>query len=94
MIFEIAVCDSVPKGRHVVATGASPWTGMKNYGVSRRDDMNPDAQTHVVPSGLKNTICGTTHGLAPVATTFRHSVAEAQPELTRTPSCWILNNGT
>ncbi len=77
MIFEIAVCDSVPKGRHVVATGASPWTGMKNYGESRRDDMNPEAQTHVVPLGLKIAVLGTNHGLAPVATTCRHSVAEA-----------------
>ena len=87
MISHDATCDSVPMGRQDVATGASPWTGMKNYDESRRDDMNPEAQTHVVPSGLKNTICGTTHGLAPVATTFRHSVAEAQPELTQTSSC-------
>ena len=58
-------CNSVPTGRQDVATGASPWTGMKNHGESRRDDMN----------------FGATHGLAPIATTFRHSVAEAQPEL-------------
>ncbi len=44
--------------------------------------MNPAAQTHVVPLGLKNTILGTIHGLAPVATTCRHSVAKTQPELT------------
>ncbi len=45
--------------------------------------MNPEAQTHVVPLGPKNALFGTTHGLAPVATTFRDSVAETQPELTR-----------
>ena len=79
----LSECDSVPKERHVVATGASPWTGVKNYGESRRDDMNPAAQTHVVPLGLKNAIFGTIHGLAPVATTCRHCVAKAQPELNR-----------
>ena len=87
MISHDDTCDSVPMGRQDVATGASPWTCRKNYDESRRDDMNREAQTHVVPSRLKNTICGTTHGLAPVATTLRHSVAEAQPELTQTSSC-------
>ena len=76
-------CDSVPKGRQDAATGASPWTGMDNYGESRRDDMNPEAQTLVVPLGLKIVLVETTHGLAPVATTYRHVVAETQPGLTR-----------
>ena len=40
MIFKVATCDSVPTGRQDVATGASPWTGMKNHGESRRADMN------------------------------------------------------
>ena len=66
-VYQISLseCDSVPTGRQDVATGASPWTDMKNDSESRRDDMN----------------FGATRGLAPVATTFRHSVAEAQPEL-------------
>ena len=62
--------NSVPMGRHVVATGASPWTSMKNDGESRRDDMNCAAQTHVVPLGLKNAIGEQSTGLRPMAVTL------------------------
>ena len=65
-------CDVVPTGRHVVATGASPWTGKMSDDESRRDDMNAAAQTHVVPLGLKtlfaNGSTGSRPWLQPVAT--------------------------
>ena len=54
MICIFAMCDSIPMGRQDVATGASPWTGIKNHGESRKDDMNPEPRPHVVPLGLKN----------------------------------------
>ena len=74
-LISLSECDSVPMGRQDVATGASPWTGMKNYGESRRDDMNLVAQTPVVPLGLKNAIgerpTGSRPWLQPFATPWR-----------------------
>ena len=80
-------CDSVPEGRQDVATGASPWTDIENYGESQRDDMNPEAQTHVVPLGLKTLSLerptGSRPWLQPVATPWlKHNLATASQSVT------------
>ena len=69
-----------PGGTACCSHGREPVDPAASDGESRRDGRNPAAQTPVVPSGLKNAVGERNHGLAPVATTCRHFVAEAQPD--------------
>ena len=45
-------CGSVPAGRYVVATGASPWSWMNTHDKSRRDDINAARQSMRTVQGM------------------------------------------